>query len=63
MSFNLSDFFIKDILSTAKNNIENKFLKLTINNVEYPILISRVRTALMVILICSRKDQVNDEKE
>ena len=61
MSFNISDFFLKDIIYTAKGNIENDFFKVTVDNVDYPALISRVGTALIGITICCMRRQVNNE--
>ena len=61
MSFNISDFFLKDIIYTAKGNLENYFFKVTIDNVAYPALIYRVASALIEISVYSRKIQVNDE--
>lgn len=61
MSFNISDFLLKDIIYAAKENIENDFFKVTVDNVDYPALISRVGTALIGITICCMGRQVNDE--
>lgn len=61
MSFNISDFFLKDIIYTAKGNLENKFFKVTIDNVEYPALISRVASSLITISVYSRRKQIDYE--
>lgn len=61
MSFNISDFLIKDIIYTAKEKIEGTFFKVTIENVDYPVLISRVGASLIGISIYCMRSQVNDE--
>lgn len=61
MSFDLSDFSLRDILHTAKQCIENDYFKITVDNVDYPAIIPRVGVALIDITIYCMKRQVNNE--
>ena len=61
MKFNPSDFLLKDIVYVNNNSLKNKFLKLTIANAKYPILISHVDTSRINTILYCRKGHFNKE--
>ena len=60
MEFDASDFTLSEIIRINKENLEKKFLRLTIENTEYVIFIDYISTTMMHIRTYVKNSYLNE---